>query len=180
MKVTTKRSALALTALSFVISGCTDVQERDSSAPTPRGTVSPTPQAETALEFVLTDEYKIGTRVAVKLRNNSNRSYIYNTAYEACDMRYFDASGRRFIIPPGTHCDIIAPDEIGPDETVTLFKWKLDECLKDQWGCSKSESLPEGSYTIRGWFPEAKEGNRVIKAKGGNRVMVEATFRVEA
>ncbi|MPZ16030.1 MAG: hypothetical protein GEU73_16685 [Chloroflexi bacterium] len=95
-------------------------------------------------------------------------------------MRYFDESGRRFIIPPGTHCDIIAPDEIGPDETVTLFKWDLDECVKDEWGCVKAKHLAGGTYTIRGWFPEAKGGNRVTKAKGGDRVMVEATFRVEA
>jgi hypothetical protein len=119
----------------------------------------------------LDDEYKLGTRVTVKLRNNSSRSHIYNTAYEACDMRYFDESGRRFLIPPGTHCDIIANDEIEPGETVTLFKWKLDVCVKDQWGCAKAEPLGEGNYTMRGWFP---------RAGGGDRVVAEATFRVVA
>jgi hypothetical protein len=163
------RAALVLTVVSLVVSACTDGEVRNSAAPTPGESNSPTPQRESPLEFVLGDEYEVGTRVAVMLRNNGNRSYVYNTAYEACDMRYFDDSGRRFIIPPGTHCDIVANDEIEPGETVTLFKWKLDECVKDQWGCSKSEPLAEGTYTIRGSFPEAR---------GGKRVVAEATFRV--
>lgn len=166
-------SVLAIGALlavvSLVVSTSTGEGVGVSIAPTPMGSVSPTPQPEMPLEFVLDEKYQAGTRVAIKLRNKSNRAYVYNPFYEACDMRYFDSSGSRFIIPPGTHCDIIARERIEPGDTVTLFRWKLNECVKDRWGCAKAEPLPDGAYTIRGWFRQAR---------GGNRVIAEATFRV--
>ncbi len=135
------------------------------------GGASPRPTTGPAgpLELVLNAEYEEGTKVPVRLRNTSGRSFTYNPDYEACDMRYEDASGREFIIPPGTHCDLISEEAIAPGETATLFKWRLDECTKDRWGCVKSEALPPGSYSIHGSFkPEG----------GGPAVRVEASFRI--
>lgn len=42
-------------------------------------------------------------------------------SYAACSLRYFDGDGRRFIIPPGTHCDIISHGTINPGQTKPLF-----------------------------------------------------------
>lgn len=131
---------------------------------------SPSPtRMEGLLEFVLDNRYEVGEKISVGLRNNGVRAYIYNEAYEACDMRYFDESGRRFIIPPGTHCDIIANVEIKPGETVTLFEWKLNECVKDKWGCVKAQRLDPGTYRIVGRFRPAR---------GGKSVRVQGTFEI--
>ena len=123
------------------------------------------------LALVVRDEYVEGSRIKVRLRNETSEPFIYNTQYEACDMTYLDASGREFLVPPGTHCDIIAPDAVEPGSTVTLFTWKLDECVKDEWGCQKERPLVPGTYTVRGSF----EG-----ADSGDRVRVEASFRIVA
>lgn len=102
--------------------------------------------------FAINDTYKVGQKVEVKIKNRGNRSYVYNPRYEACDLQYYDEFGRTFIIPPGTHCDIEATAEIKAGETKTLFTWKLDECIEDNWGCAKSKPLKPGKYTIKGNF----------------------------
>ena len=80
-------------------------------------------------------------------------------------------SAQRFIIPPGTHCDILAEETIEPGERKKLFTWSLDECVKDEWGCLESRPLPPGTYTIKGRFkPKA----------GGTPVSAETTFRIVA
>ena len=79
--------------------------------------------------------------------------------YAACRLHYFDGDGQRFIIPPGTHCDLIAYGTIKPGETKSLFKWKLDECVKDAWGCVRSKPLSPGTYTITGAFKRENSGN---------------------
>jgi hypothetical protein len=163
------RMAVALMATTLLATACIQTREENSAAPTAKNSISPTPQRDSPLEFVLDEEYQAGTRIAVKLRNTSSRSYVYNPFYEACDMAFFDSSGRRFIIPPGTHCDLVARERITPGDTVTLFRWRLTECLKDEWGCAKAEPLSEGVYTMRGWFRDAR---------GGKRVVVEEGFRV--
>ena len=71
-------------------------------------------------------------------------------------MSYFDSSGREFIIPPGTRCDLITIQEIHPGQTVTLFTWKLDECVKDDWGCVKAEPLGPGRYEVKARFKPAE------------------------
>jgi hypothetical protein len=81
--------------------------------------------------------------------------------YAACRLHYFDGEGRRFIIPPGTHCDLIAYGTIKPGETESLFKWNLDECVKDAWGCVRSRPLSPGTYTITGAFKPKDAGNSV-------------------
>jgi hypothetical protein len=134
----------------------------------PSPTVTDSPDRDIA--FVLQETYRVEEKVDVKITNEGHRAYRYNsTGYEACNLRYRDETGREFIIPPGTHCDLIAFEEIRPGETVTLFEWQLDECVKDNWGCVKSEPLEPGTYTIEGGF-------RAVG--GGPRAHAEATLEI--
>jgi hypothetical protein len=123
------------------------------------------------IRFVLEGRLFVGQTVEVSIRNVGTRAYLYEFYYQACFLSYFDASGRRFIVPPGTHCDIRAKVAIRPRETKRLFGWRLDECLKDLWGCVRSRPLPPGTYTIRGLF----------KPEGGGRpVWAAETFAIVA
>ncbi len=121
------------------------------------------------IAFVLDDTYRAGSTVDVKIANLGSETYVYNEMYEACDLTYTDGSGRQFLIPPGTHCDLVMMSELKPGETATLFRWRLDECIRDEWGCVESEPLPPGDYTIEGRFHPRD---------GGPPVPAEATFRV--
>ena len=121
------------------------------------------------IRFVLDDVYTPRERVRVKIENIGAQPYRYETEYAACFLSYFDSSGRKFVIPPGTHCDILAEDTIEPGEVRTLFAWRLNECVKDRWGCAKARPLPPGTYTMRGRFKP--EGN-------GPRARARATFRI--
>jgi hypothetical protein len=121
--------------------------------------------------FRLDDTYSVGQKIDVAIANVGTRSYLFEFYYQACFLSYFDSAGRRFIIPPGTHCDIRGKEIIRPSETKQLFTWRLDECVKDRWGCVRSRTLPPGTYTIRGRFkPKA----------GGTAVRAEATFQIVA
>jgi hypothetical protein len=162
------RRVLATTALGAVILVACSPQTRVS----PRGGGRNRPAIATApLLFVLDDRYHAGESVHVRLQNLSEDTFLYNSEYQACDMTYRDGSGRRFIIPPGTHCDLISIQKIRPDQTVTLFTWNLDECVKDDWGCMKSKPLAPGAYTIAGDFK---------RKGGGDPVAVQATFEIVA
>ncbi|HEX2031745.1 MAG TPA: hypothetical protein VHL78_10135 [Actinomycetota bacterium] len=140
---------LALTALA--LAACGGVS-RPGGTPVVGPSPSPT-GAGGPVRFVLQDTYRQGQRIEVRITNAGDRAYRYNASgYEACDLTYRFEDGEEFIIPPGTHCDLIVIEEMAPGETVTLFEWSLDQCLKDQWGCVKSEELPPGRYTIEGKF----------------------------
>ncbi len=119
---------------------------------------------------MLDGSYSVGDRVHVGIENVGDVAYRYQFTYEACFLSYFDSEGREFIIPPGTHCDILGLAEIKPGQTKRdLFVWGLDECLKDNWGCLKSRPLPSGTYTIRGKFRSVD---------GGAPAIAEETFRI--
>jgi hypothetical protein len=138
------------------------------SSPSPLPGESPAGSGEIA--FILEATYEVGEHVEVRIVNNGQRPYRYNsTGYEACDLTYRAENGREFIIPPGTHCDLIVIEEIKPGETVTLFEWDLDKCTKDRWGCVEEENLPPGTYTIEGSFRAAD---------GGPPSHAVATFRI--
>jgi hypothetical protein len=130
------------------------------------------PVSQGPIRFLFDDSYAPRERVDVRIENVGTRPYRYvATRYAACFLRYFDSSGREFKIPPGTHCDIISPGTIKPGEVRKLFTWRLNECVKDRWGCVKSRPLPPGTYVVRGSFrPEG----------GGRRARPEATFRIVA
>jgi hypothetical protein len=121
--------------------------------------------------FVLQPEYTVGETVKVKIRNVGTKTYLYEYFYQACFLTYLDDSAREFIIPPGTHCDILSETELAPGETVTLFTWDLDECTRDAWGCQESRALAPGFYTIKGSF-EGKDG--------GDATSAEITFQIKA
>ena len=169
--------SIVLIVSAVLISGCTD-REPPAGKP-PAGTPQPTETSQpigspavtppqftppftpriqepadpnSDIQFVLNDTYAAGETVEVKIRNRGRVSYTFNPYYEACYISYTDSSGRPFLIPPGTHCDVIVSEEIKPGETKTLFKWNLDECVEDRWGCARSEPLPEGTYTLKGKF----------------------------
>jgi hypothetical protein len=130
------------------------------------------PVSQGPIRFLFDDSYAPRARVDVKIENVGTRGYRYvDTQYAACFLRYFDSSGREFKIPPGTHCDIISPATIEPGEVRTLFTWRLNECVKDRWGCVKSRPLPPGTYTVRGSFRPMG---------GGMRARPEATVRIVA
>jgi len=139
----------------------------------PAGSPSPTGGGPVeVIAFVLEETYEVGDRVAVKIVNEGSHPYLYNaTGYEACELTYRDQTGREFIIPPGTHCDLVLMKEIAPGETVNLFKWDLDECTRDRWGCVEEAPLPPGTYTIEGTF-RAADGSPPARA--------EATFEIVA
>ena len=106
-------------------------------------------------------------------------SYVFQAFYQACFLSYFDSSRRHFIIPPGTHCDILSEETIRPGERRKLFTWRLDECLKDQWGCVRSRPLPPGTYTIKGRF-EPKEGGRSAGAESTFEIVAAWPLRLAA
>jgi hypothetical protein len=117
----------------------------------------------------LDDAYTAGETIDVTVENVGTRAYMFQPFYQACFFSYFDSSGRRFKIPPGTHCDLLGKETIRPGERKKLFRWSLDECVRDAWGCVESRPLPAGTYTIRGTF----------KARGGGPpARVEETFRI--
>lgn len=123
------------------------------------------------IRFRLAKTYTSGERITVSIENVGTRAYLFQFPYQACFLSYFDSSGRRFIIPPGTHCDVLSEETIRPGERKRLFRWSLDECVKDQWGCVESRPLPPGTYTIKGRFePKA----------AGTPARVETTFRIVA
>ncbi len=121
------------------------------------------------IRFLLGDRYGAGETIDVVIENIGTRAYLFQSFYQACYLSYFDFSGRRFIIPPGTHCDLLAEETIRPGERKKLFSWSLDECVKDQWGCVESQPLPPGTYTIKGRFRPKF---------AGPPARVEATFRI--
>lgn len=111
------------------------------------GTASAFPTSD--IQFILNDTYNVGDTVEFKIKNVGILPYEYEAPYEACRVQYFDETGRKFIIPPGTHCDIVMSQYILPGQTKKVFTWKLDECIEDNWGCGKSAPLKPGKYTLK-------------------------------
>lgn len=151
-------------------------ERTEDAAQTRAGSATTTGPAESErsggpIRFLLSDRYTAGETIDVVIENVGPKAYVFQSFYQACFLSYFDSSGRRFIIPPGTHCDMLAEETIRPGERRKLFSWSLDECIKDQWGCAKSRPLPPGAYTIKGRFkPKA----------AGPPARVETTFRIVA
>jgi hypothetical protein len=143
-----------------------EAQERDRDEHAPGGVREQSP-----IRFVLADSYAVGENVQVVIENVGTRAYVFQWRYQACFLSYFDSSGRRFIVPPGTHCDIFGEETIRPGERTELFSWSLDECVKDDWGCVESRPLPPGTYTIKGRFKPKT---------AGPPARVETTLRIVA
>src|SRR5262245_62140546 len=95
--------------------GASETTPTESSR-TPALTARPGKESRGPIRFVLADSYVAGEAVDVVIKNVGARAYVYQWPYQACFLRYFDSSGRRFIIPPGTHCDLLSEETIKPGE----------------------------------------------------------------
>lgn len=151
--------------------------------PTARGCPIPAVDAAPGVVFLLQPEYGAGATVEVSIRNVGPVAYAYRTHYTACDLTYWTASGQRFIIPPGTHCDLANRAALAPGDSTRLFNWSLDECTKDTWGCAAKRPLAPGTYHVRGDFhPVVGEGDAAqggsVPADPGNATRAGATFRI--
>lgn len=171
------RASLILVLAVVILNGCTATGPSPSpevsgqaSSPSSAGESSGPSEgisSASAIQFVLNDTYTVGDIALVQIENVGDRPYRYRRSvskhdqYAACPLRYRDGAGREFIIPPGTHCDIVIYGTIKPGETKPLFRWKLDECVRDEWGCVRSKALSPGPYTITGLFKPATSGKRV-------------------
>jgi hypothetical protein len=123
------------------------------------------PQVSTGpIKLLFDDAYPARERVNVRIENAGTRIYRYQAFYAACFLSYSDSSGREFKIPPGTHCDILGEQPIEPGQVKRLFVWRLNECVKDRWGCVKSRPLPPGAYVVRGRF-EPVGGGKPARAE---------------
>lgn len=154
------RGCACAVLVAVAITGCTasggaTATDRPTASTSGTDSSSPTPsdgESATKLQFVLGDQVRTGQTVDLRLENMDDRAYSYRDDYAACELTYTDAAGREFLIPPGTHCDLVSYATIKPGQTVTLFKWKLNECVKDRWGCVRSAPLQPGLYTVTGDF----------------------------
>ena len=154
----TRLVPIMMLASLFVFGGTPNAE---SSSLRPTSVTQRAASGSGGLSFVLKRRYPAGGHTAVRLHNAGDKSYNYNPFYEACDMVFRVRAGRKFLVPEGTHCDLQGDDQIRPGETVTLFKWDLDECTKDKWGCTREKDLPAGRYVMRGWFKPHGSGDRV-------------------
>ena len=151
--------------------GAPETNEGAETSAAPTSTAPPKNESSGPIRFLLADRYVAGETVDVLIENVGTRGYVFQSFFQACFLSYFDSSGRRFIVPPGTHCDLLAEETIKPGERKKLFTWSLDECVKDRWGCVESRLLPPGTYTVKGRFkPKA----------AGTPARVETTFTIVA
>lgn len=151
---------LVASALALVTGGA-GAQNTRPDAPNAGSDRSASPRrgVERPIRFVVKQRFSPGEVAVVRIENVGSRTYRYQARYPACyNVSFFDSSGREFLIPPGTHCDLIVTAQIEPGETKKLFRWKLDECVEDQWGCLKSEPLPAGTYRLEGRFKSERGG----------------------
>ena len=151
--------------------------------PTATSTATPTPTASySPIEFVMEDNYALGQDIEIKIRNNGTESYVYSEYYPACsNLEFYDESEEArqiksfsmivelppglFIIPEGTHCDLVAYGEINPGEEVVLLTWGQRECVQDDWGCVKSVPVKPGKYTIVGEFDGSMGSSVTVAAE---------------
>ena len=165
-----KRACVAVAAVLIVLVACrSSTQDRSSSprpglspdsptAPPPSSDIPTDPPPPSDIMFSVRERYRAGQRMLVRIENVGDTAYRYQTIYAACFLTYRDEEGRRFIIPPGTHCDLLTTATLRPGERTTLFKWDLDECTKDEWGCSRARPLEPGTYRISGTFKPVDDG----------------------
>lgn len=135
----------------------------------------PLAEEDPAVVFVIDASYHPGETVSLQVRNVGNRTYAVNPDYEACAIWFYTDEGRPFVIPQGTHCDLVGYRPIVPGETVFLFDWSLDECAHGARECAQRSPLPPGTYHLRGAFhPWRSE----YEADRGNVTRPGVSFRI--
>ncbi|GEM_PF-474665 len=129
------------------------------------------------IAFEMKGRYQLGEPIEVRVRNRSDTdTYYYQSYYPACyNLKFFDGSTERrpypyadpvqpvrfllpgqFIIPRGTHCDLISEEQLKPGEDAVLLTWNQDMCVEDRWGCARSITVSRGEYRIVGEFAQSK------------------------
>ena len=135
--------------------------------------VDPIPRAlNRDIAFDMEAKYSLGDPVEIAIRNDSNQIYYYQSEYPACfNLQFFDDSQEsrrypyadpkskervlspgRFIVPGGTHCDLLFEQALKPGKSVALFTWDQLMCTKDRCGWLESVPVEPGEYLIRGEF----------------------------
>lgn len=139
--------AASVLAFASVSRADTSTPSASPTSPTP----TPVPVITSDIAILMNDAYGLGESASIAIRNDGAVPYKYSAYQEACSLTYSDATGRRFQIPPATHCDLPQETEIAPGQTVTvLSKWGLDECTLPGFFCFGARPLPTGQYTIAG------------------------------
>ena len=102
-----------------------------------------------------------------------------------CQLRFYDESPQPrphpsglgfkplspglFVIPEGTHCDLMVEVEIKPGDEAVLLTWNQEECITDRFGCRESVPVKPGRYKIVGEFKNTK----------GSETTTEGRFTIE-
>lgn len=141
--------------------------------------------------FEMKERYRLGEPVEIRIRNKStSATYYYQRDFPACyNLRFFDDSTERrpypretpgrepvrllpgeFIVPEGTHCDLIVEKPLAPGEVVTLLTWKQELCVKDVWGCIESAPVAPGEYRIAGEFAQSRDVIVPGRSREGARI----------
>ena len=182
---------LALSVVALVAAACVGTPSAGVT-----GTDEPT-LSDSPIDFVMKDTYALGQDIEIKIKNNGASSYVYNKSYPACsNLEFYDESEETrqverlskivelppglFIIPEGTHCDLVVEYQIKPGEEVVLLTWSQRECVKDSWGCAESVPVKPGKYTIVGKFPQPKvlSDPNALSYEKGNETVAEWSFTI--
>ncbi|MBI4305201.1 MAG: hypothetical protein HY678_02680 [Chloroflexi bacterium] len=145
----------------------------DADAETPAARAPSRPDdASMDIVFEMRDRYRAGAPIEIRIRNRSNSTTYYYQDWASCfNLKFFDGSTDRrpypredpgreplyllpgqFIVPEGTHCDLISEQDLRPGEDTLLFVWGQEMCTKDIWGCLERVRVTPGKYRIVGQF----------------------------
>lgn len=173
------KSLLSITAASLILviglgaCGISDKLPTSNSTVIGAQAVDPISRAlNRDIAFDMEAKYSLGDPVEIAIRNDSNQIYYYQSEYPACfNLQFFDDSQEsrpypyadpkskervlspgRFIVPGGTHCDLLFEQALKPGKSVVLFTWGQLMCTKDRWGCLENVPVEADEYVIRGEF----------------------------
>jgi len=156
-----------------------------TGCPWVEGCEIPAMDADPEIVLAMNSTYRPGETAVVHARNLGTRTYTH-LAWAQCAIGFYAESGRKFVVPSGTHCDIGNQVWVEPGEQFVLFTWPLDECYRDNWGCAEKGPLPPGEYLLRATFCQAEPtttppGQTVSPNTNCQRVSrTGATFRIAA
>ncbi|MDA1174021.1 MAG: hypothetical protein O2826_05825 [Chloroflexi bacterium] len=124
------------------------------------------------IAFEMKLEYLHGESIAITIVNNSDDTYYYQRHYPACyNLKFFDDPVKErtypeetrplepgeFLVPEGTHCDMVTEDALPPGARTTLLVWERQLCEVHLWGCLESVPAGPGTYRIEGRFSTKRE-----------------------
>lgn len=164
-------SVLLVTALTLALAACsTGSPTPTATAPLPSATPTPPPVPD--IVFEMKQVYLFDESVEIGIVNRSSETYYYQVAYSACyNLKFYDDSDEQrpypreetaqeahllepgqFIVPAGTHCDVISERPLERGARAVLLVWDQQLCTVDVWGCTESIQVEPGTYRIEGQF----------------------------